>query len=414
MQTRRQIIRGAGTLAAASLSSALGRAQPADAPAAVCARVVELARANFIFPARVEEALATHRHALEAAATPAEATRAIDDFLAALGLSHTARYAPSSLDYYENLDIYRPRGPRTLAAAFPPDGAVAYAGVGIATETFGSASFVTAVYADTPAEAAGFLAGDEIVGLDGKPFRPNDPMSGPLGAERIVSVRRRKDAPLVEISVKVASLRPSDVLLASVRKSARVVESEGRRFAYLRMWAYHSEAIRNQVDRSLSQEPLASADGLILDLRCRWGGARPDAVNTFLGKAPEFVTTSRDGRRRSSRLGRCGRPMVAIVNHRTRSGTEVLAHSLAANGVPLVGSRTAGAVAGGQAFLLDDDSLLLLAVQTVEVDGATLEGVGVEPPLASPYDLPYSAGADRQLEAAAALLRRMTGRTSAQ
>jgi len=186
MASRRDIIRGVGALvASASLQAEFGRASPRETGAAqICEQVVELVEKNFVFPERVEQAKAAHRLELVKAATPTEAAAAIDKFLCALGVSHTARYLPSSLDYYESLDIYRPRGPRALAAAFPPDGAVSYAGIGVATETFGHASFVTAIYADTPAEAASFQIGDEIVEVDGRPFHAGAVIGGPVGSEK--------------------------------------------------------------------------------------------------------------------------------------------------------------------------------------------------------------------------------------
>jgi carboxyl-terminal processing protease len=66
----------------------------------------------------------------------------------------------------------------------------------------------------------------------------------------------------------------------------------------------------------------------------------------------------------------------------------------------LVGERTAGAVLGGSAFLLDDGAILYLAVRDVLVDGERLEGVGVQPDRIVPDDLRYAAGRDRQRDAA--------------
>ena len=56
------------------------------------------------------------------------------------------------------------------------------------------------------------------------------------------------------------------------------------------------------------------------------------------------------------------KPLVAIIDEGTRSGLEVFAYALKANGIPLVGSRTAGALLAGRAYLLPDDSLLEIAV----------------------------------------------------
>jgi hypothetical protein len=54
----------------------------------------------------------------------------------------------------------------------------------------------------------------------------------------------------------------------------------------------------------------------------------------------------------------------------------------------------------GRPFVLQDGSLLMLAVSDVLVDGERLEGVGVDPDIVVPRELPYSAGRDPQLEAA--------------
>ena len=58
------------------------------------------------------------------------------------------------------------------------------------------------------------------------------------------------------------------------------------------------------------------------------------------------------------------------------------------------------------AFLIGDDGLLLLAVEDVLVDGKRLEGVGVEPTIAVPFDRRYAAGADPQLDRAVEALAR--------
>ena len=97
--------------------------------------------------------------------------------------------------------------------------------------------------------------------------------------------------------------------------------------------------------------------------------------------------------------------MVAIIDEGTRSGMEILAYALKNNGVRLVGTPTAANVLAGRGFLLPDDSLLELAVADVFVDGKRLEGVGVEPDLAVPFDVRYAAGADPQLAAAGASTR---------
>lgn len=76
---------------------------------------------------------------------------------------------------------------------------------------------------------------------------------------------------------------------------------------------------------------------------------------------------------------------------------ELFAYTLKKAGVPLVGSKTEGAVLGGTLFLLKDKSLLYLAVMDVKVDGHRLEGEGVTPTVPVAWDKPYSEGHDPQL-----------------
>ena len=69
-----------------------------------------------------------------------------------------------------------------------------------------------------------------------------------------------------------------------------------------------------------------------------------------------------------------------------------------ANGVPLVGTRTAGALLAGTAYVLPDDSLLELAVSDAVIgDDVRLEGSGVQPDVPVPFSLPYADGQDPQL-----------------
>jgi C-terminal processing protease CtpA/Prc len=77
-----------------------------------------------------------------------------------------------------------------------------------------------------------------------------------------------------------------------------------------------------------------------------------------------------------------------------------LAFALKEAGVATVGARTAGDVTMGMPFLLNDGSLLIVAVAAVMVNGIKLEGTGVRPDVVVPHDFPYAAGADPRLEAA--------------
>jgi carboxyl-terminal processing protease len=163
---------------------------------------------------------------------------------------------------------------------------------------------------------------------------------------------------------------------------------------------------RALLEQELSTGRLAEADALVWDLRDGWGGAQLSYLNVFDRSGPTMALLNRNGER--DLIGfRWNRPVVILANEGTRSGKEILAYGLKTRGFgEVVGERTAGAVLAGRAFMLPDDSLLLLAVADVLVDGERLEGVGVAPSIEVPFELPYSEGRDPQLEEALRLLAR--------
>jgi C-terminal processing protease CtpA/Prc len=103
------------------------------------------------------------------------------------------------------------------------------------------------------------------------------------------------------------------------------------------------------------------------------------------------------------------KPVVGIIDEGSRSGMEILAYALKRAGVPLIVIRTAGDVVAGRAFVLEDNSLLEIAVTDVHVDGMRLEGNGVTPTISVPFEVRYAAGADPQMERAVDEMRVMLG-----
>lgn len=370
--------------------------------------------ANFYAPAeldRFRDAVALTVASLPSLAEGDKALTddAIDFALASLETSHTARYTPDDLDYYELMDVFRYAVRDGVRRLYGREGVV-YEGVGMATARNDGATFVTDVYDGAAADRAGLLVGDEIVSVDGQPYSEIGSFQGKAGQKAALLVRRERDGNLVSRDVDVAPLHPSRTLLGAIRDSAEVVDAGGFRIGYLRLWAYTEGNARNVIEQALAG-PLAEADGLVLDLRSRWGGAPADAADSFVGGAPDMTMTGRDGGVEVI-TARWRKPVVAIIDEGTRSGMEILAYALKANGVKLVGANTARAVVAGRGYMLPDDSLLVLAVADVHVDGTRLEGVGVAPDIAVPFDIRYAAGADPQRDAAVAeMVRSLTSAT---
>lgn len=331
--------------------------------------------------------------------------RAMDEALASLGASHTGRYTPDRVDYYELADVFRYALRSDARRLFPPEGRVAYEGIGIASRAIDGRVFVTDVYDGAPAAEAGILAGDEILSVDGAPFSEIGSFDGRSGETVQVEVRRAEGAAPFAVPVKVATLQPEETFLGAISDSIRIVERGGKRIGIVHLWMYTSDRVIGILSEELGGGRLADVDGLVLDLRSRWGGAPADAGEMFVGDTAPMTMTGRDGSVRHVNT-RWDKPIVAVIDEGSRSGMEILAYGLKRNGIPLVGTTTAKAVVAGTMYVLPDDSLLLLAVSDVHVDGERLEGRGVDPDIAVPFDIRYAAGADPQMEAALAEMER--------
>jgi carboxyl-terminal processing protease len=371
---------------------------------AVFDRTVEIVNEEFYRPAELEafnkgvgEILAGMNGFEGANEATVDATVAA--LLASLETSHTARYTPDSVAYFELVDVFRFNYRRELRRLFPPEGEVGYDGIGIVTREIDGKIFISDVYDGGPASRANVKAGDEVLAADGMPFGEVESFDGKAGREVALTIRRKESGPEMEIKVRAEKLQPSESLLEAISDSVRIVNRDGRRIGYVRIWSYTRNEVGEILNFELGGGRLAGVDGLVLDLRSRWGGAPADAAEIFLGGTPDMEMVENDGDRRFINT-RWKKPVVAIIDEGTRSGMEILANALKANGIPLIGAPTAGDVVAGRGFLLPDDSLLVLAVADVLVAGERLEGNPVQPDIAVPFDIRYADGADPQFDAA--------------
>jgi carboxyl-terminal processing protease len=383
-----------------------GASAQVEAPRAAPALVEEVGRLvnrHFYDRDAVErdwaEARAVHSAALPADPTGDEVAVALDAMLAELGASHTGHYTPDDLAYYELLDIFaRDEWAPRLRRLFP-GGSIAYTGIGVVPRTVEGRVFLAGVYHGGPAARAGLRVGDEIVAADGEWFDPIASFAGKTGQLVTLEVRRVAEGPTFPVEVVPQRIQPNELFLRALRSSVRVIQRGGQRLGYVRIWSYARRQYHRVLIEELAEGRLKDVDGLVLDLRGGWGGAQPEYAELFVGGAPVMTYVGRDGREAFASF-RWRRPVVVLVDEGTRSGKEVLTYGLQRQEVPVVGSRTAGALLAARGFLLSDGSLLVLAVSDVRVDGERLEGRGVVPDVQVSFPLPYASGGDPQLDAA--------------
>ena len=311
-----------------------------------------------------------------------DADEGIAQALRSLNASHTGRYTPDQIEYYELLDIFQTQGFRKTPALH--DGHIAYAGIGLAARDIEGRSFVTHLYDGGPAQKAGLRVGDEIVNVDGRPYHPILSFRDRAGSNVAVAVRRDARADPIAMDVPVAWLRPNQTLSEAIRNSVRVIEKDGQRIGTLRLWTYGSNGMNSLMTEIIASEALRNVDGLVLDLRSRWGGRGSEASDLFLSRTRDMTIIGRDGKE-TPYVARWRKPLVAIIDG---------------------GTRSAGAILTARSFLLSDNSLVLLAINDVKLDGKRFEGIGIAPDIEVPFDVRYANGADPQFDRAVIELQR--------
>jgi carboxyl-terminal processing protease len=346
-----------------------------------------------------------YRSQAAAASTPEGQSAVIKRMLAELGASHTGHFTPDEVAYFDLLDIFGGSLRRERERLFP-GGKVAYEGIGAFTTEIAGKTFVTGILEGLPASRAGLLRGDEILDVDGAAYHAIKSFRGKAGQPVVMTIRRSMGAERETITLTPESIRPGEAYLNAMRASVRVIERNGARIGYVHVWSYAGHRYQELLEQELSTGELASADALIWDLRDGWGGAQLSYLDPFDRSGPTMTVIGRDGER--DLVGfRWHKPVAMLVNEGTRSGKEILAYGMKSRAYgEVIGNRTAGAVLAGRAFILSDNSLLLLAVADVLIDGRRLEGEGVAPTIEVPMPLEYSGGQDPQLERAVELLAR--------
>ncbi|HYD16012.1 MAG TPA: S41 family peptidase, partial [Hyphomicrobium sp.] len=276
--------------------------------------------------------------------------------------------------------------------------------IGIFTREIDGKTFVTGVLAGQAAAKAGLQTGDEILTVDGGPFQPVASFRDKVGSAVTMSIRRTREGPVSVVELRPERIEPGKAFRTAMRDSARIIEANGTRIGYIHVWSYAGRDYQEILEEELSSGKLKDADALIWDLRDGWGGASPQYLDLFNARGPDMTFSNRAGERSYASF-KWRKPVAMLVNGGTRSGKEVLAHAFKKYRYgEVIGTRTAGALLAGRGFLLSDGSFLMIAVNDVAVDGERLEGVGVSPTIEVPFDIPYSAGVDPQLDRAVKVL----------
>lgn len=348
-----------------------------------------------------------HKAAYAAAKSDKERSAAINAMLVELDASHMFHFTNEDPAYYQLLGIFRYGLRKKIESLLNND--IDYPGIGIFTRAIEGKTYVSGVVAGLPGETAGLKVGDEILGADGRAFEPVESFRGKVGQKVVMQVRRAQDGAPIDVAVEPKSIDSADAFEKAMTEGARVIEANGKKIGYVRIWSYAGHRYQATLETLLSSGKLKDVDALIWDLRDGWGGAQPEYLDIFNARAPDMTFTERGGKPEYASF-KWRKPAAVLANTGTRSGKEVLTYGFKKYGYgEVIGETTAGALLAGRGFLLDDGTFLMVAVSDVAVDGERLEKAGVAPTIAVPFDIRYADGRDPQLDKAIEVLSNPPG-----
>ena len=283
-----------------------------------------------------------------------------------------------------------------------------YAGIGI---FLNGDRRVMDVFDGSPAAAAGLRPGDQIIAVDGASIEESTAteatarLRGDPGTSVRLTVRRDGESEPMEFTLVRAQVRTPWV-------AHRILDD---RIGYLQLRIFPVASLLGDFRRAMARLEAANVRALVIDVRWNVGGSvesGTEIVGRFIKDGPLFQRIERHGGPKTvTAFGDYWNrdiPIAVLVNGYSASMSEVLASAVQENGVGRVlGTRTAGAVAGAAPYPLADGSGLFVTEWIIKSGkGRALNGVGVEPDQVVEFDPNLlRGGRDTQLEAALDYLR---------
>lgn len=330
------VIFSAGVLTGAGATSALAQERPAGFD--VFWEVWDLVEENFVDRTQIDYTEMTYG--------------AIRGMLATLDdENHTGFFSPEEAEQ-QNSDLQGE-----------------FEGIGAYVDQTDGVTRVIAPINGSPAEAAGILAGDTILAVDGEEtagleqWEVISRIRGPAGTTVTLTVLHPEATEPVEIEVVRGRIMLESVLWTSV---------PGTQIAYLQIAQFADDTdfeLRKALEEITAAEP--AYEGILLDLRNNPGGYLQVAVaaaSQFLNEG-EIVLYERDADGEMEAYEAFGSglareiPMVVLTNPGTASAGEILAGALQQNGrAKLVGETTLGTGTVLLSYTLGDGSMLRLGV----------------------------------------------------
>ncbi len=255
-----------------------------------------------------------------------------------------------------------------------------------------------------PAEEAGLLAGDVIIGVDGENMEGKQlsdvaaKIRGEEGTEVTLTVRRTGEAEPLDATMKRVTVEVESV-------ACRMLTEE---IGYIFISGFKANTYE-QFEACLASLEQEGMRGLILDLRNNPGGLVRSVYQVGDALLPEgtmVYTLDKQGNREDLECDAeyLDIPLALLVNENSASAAEILAGAVKDTGRgTLVGTQTFGKGLVQRLFTLPDGSGLNITVQKYYTpSGTSIHGIGIAPDVevaaesATPTEIPTEE--DTQLQ----------------
>jgi len=257
-----------------------------------------------------------------------------------------------------------------------------FSGVGIELSIVDSVITVITPLVGTPAEAAGVLAGDQILRVDG------DSTEGMTLTEAAMRIRGETGT-IVTLTVRHDDGSVEDISIVRDTIILEAVKSELRadgQIAYIRLYRFEQDTTTG-LDAALTSFDLDSLTGFILDLRNNPGGLLNEAISVssrFVDDGVLLITQDRlsDEKKYHARGNRVPNlPLVVLINRGSASASEIAAGAIRDNDMGiLIGEKSFGKGVFQQLIEFPDGSALkITAGEYLTPDRKIVNEIGLTP-----------------------------------
>jgi carboxyl-terminal processing protease len=265
-----------------------------------------------------------------------------------------------------------------------------YSGIGASLQKTTDGLVITSVFAGSPAKAAGLVAGDQIVTVDGQPTKSEaieasiTRIKGAEGSTVVLGVQPKdKKKPVKEIKVVRKTIEIPET-------SKRIIDDKGTKVGYVQLYEFGGLAgrdVRENVD-ALAKK---GAQWFILDLRYNGGGLLTQAVDVTNVFQAGTVTSTAGLHSPKEVLTATGpvatkKPMVVLVNGYSASASEIVTGALKDHKrATIIGTTTFGKGLVQSIIDLGNGAALKLTTAVyLTPDGTNINKKGITPDIVAP------------------------------